>query len=128
MRPISPTQRCVSGNVYKQTSPEITCTRRTIMGFLHETSLIWVISLGVKLWLVYFRSLHICKNYHINAKYMINSNIIRPRPRRSLTIYNFLRPKLMLLNMGISRQCNYIITHEEGLKLKHVNLIYIQHK
>jgi hypothetical protein len=46
MRPISPTQRCVSGNVYKQTSPEITCMRRTIMGFLHETSLIWVISLG----------------------------------------------------------------------------------
>ena len=37
---ISPTQRCVSGNVYKQTSPEIpavTCTRLTIMGFLHET-------------------------------------------------------------------------------------------
>jgi hypothetical protein len=34
MRPVSPTQRCVSGNVYKQTSPEIlevTCTRRTIM-------------------------------------------------------------------------------------------------
>jgi len=26
---------------------------------------------GVKLWPVYFRSLHICKNYHINAKYMI---------------------------------------------------------
>jgi len=41
------------------------------MGFLHETSLIWVISMGVKLRLVYFRSLHICKNYHINAKYMI---------------------------------------------------------
>jgi len=64
----------VSGNVYKQTSPEIpevTCTRRTIMGFLHETSLIWVISLGVELWLVYFRSLHICRNYHINTKYMI---------------------------------------------------------
>jgi hypothetical protein len=41
MRPISPTHRCVSGNVYKQTSPEIPeviCTRRTIMGFLHETS------------------------------------------------------------------------------------------
>jgi len=54
MKPISPTQRCVSSNVYKQTSPEIPeviCTRRTIMGFLHETSLIWVISLEVKLWL-----------------------------------------------------------------------------
>jgi hypothetical protein len=38
MRPISPTHRCVSGNVYKQTSPEVICTRRTIMGFLHETS------------------------------------------------------------------------------------------
>ena len=76
MRPISPTQHCVSpGNVYKQTSPEIpevTCTRCTIMGFLHETSLIWVISLGVKLCLVYFRSLHICKNLHINDKYVIN--------------------------------------------------------
>ena len=36
MRPISPTQRCVSGNVCKQTSPEILkviCTRRTIMVF-----------------------------------------------------------------------------------------------
>ena len=67
MRPISPTHHCMSGNVYKQTSPEIPeviCTRR----------LIWVINLGVKLWLVYFRSLHICKNYHINAKYMINKN------------------------------------------------------
>ena len=36
---------CVaSGNVYKQTTPEIpevTCTRHTIMSFLHETSLIW---------------------------------------------------------------------------------------
>ena len=77
MRPISPTHHCMSGNVYKQTSPEIpevTSTRCTIMGFLRETSLIWVISLGVKLWLVYFRSLHICKNYHINAKYMINKN------------------------------------------------------
>jgi hypothetical protein len=39
--------------------------------FLYETSLIWVISLGVKLWLVYFRSLHICTNYHIIANYMI---------------------------------------------------------
>jgi hypothetical protein len=49
---------CVSGNVCKQTSPEIpevTCTKRTIMGFFHETSLMCVISLGVKLWLVYFR-------------------------------------------------------------------------
>ena len=72
MRLISPTQHCVSVNVYKQTLPEVTCTRRTIMGFLHETSLIWVISLGVKLWLVCFLSLHIWKNYHINAKYMIN--------------------------------------------------------
>jgi hypothetical protein len=42
---------------------------------MHETSLIWVNSLGVKLWLVYFRSLHICKNYHINDKYMINEII-----------------------------------------------------
>jgi hypothetical protein len=42
----------MSGNVYKQTSPEIpevTSVRRTIMGFLHETFLIWVIRLGVKL-------------------------------------------------------------------------------
>jgi hypothetical protein len=48
------------------------------MGFLHKTSLIWVISLGgeimASLYIYhYFRSLHICKNYHINAKYMINS-------------------------------------------------------
>ena len=65
----------MSGNVCKQTSleiPEVTCTRCTIMGFLHETSLIWVISLEMKLWLVYFRSLHIYKNHRINAKYMIN--------------------------------------------------------
>ena len=27
---------------------------------------------GVILWLAYFRSLHICKHYHIYAKYMIN--------------------------------------------------------
>jgi hypothetical protein len=53
--------------------PEVPCTRRTIMGFVYETSLIWVIIMGVKLWLVYFRSLHICKNYHSYAKYMINS-------------------------------------------------------
>ena len=74
MRPISSTQHCASGNVCEQMLleiPEVTCMRRTIMGFLHETSLIWVISLGVKLWLVYFRSLHICKNYHTNDKYMI---------------------------------------------------------
>ena len=88
MRPISPTQCCLSDNVYKQTSseiPEVTCTRHTIMGFLHETSLIWVISLGEKLWLVYIYIItsgrytyaktptNQCKNYHINAKYMINS-------------------------------------------------------
>jgi len=75
MRPLYPSHLCeLVYNVYKQTTPEIpevTCTRRTIMDFLHETSLIWVISLGVKLWLVYFRSLHICKNKHINAKYVI---------------------------------------------------------
>jgi len=38
-RSISPTQRCVSGNVYRQTSPaipEVTCKRRIIMGFLHR--------------------------------------------------------------------------------------------
>jgi hypothetical protein len=46
MRPISSTQRCVSGNICKQTLPEIACTRLTIMIFLHETSLIRVISLG----------------------------------------------------------------------------------
>ena len=53
MKPLSPSHLCVSVNFYKQTTPEIpevTCTRRTIMGFLHETSLIWVISLGVKLY------------------------------------------------------------------------------
>ena len=75
MRSLSSTHLCVSVNVCKQKSqeiPEVTCTRRTIMDFLHETPLIWVIGLGVKLWLVYFRSLHICKNYLINAKYMIN--------------------------------------------------------
>ena len=51
MRPKSPTQRCVSGYVCKQTSPEIpdvTCTTRTTMGFLRETPLIWVIRPGVK--------------------------------------------------------------------------------
>jgi hypothetical protein len=31
---------------------------------------------GVKLWLVYFRSLQICKNYHINAKYIMDDSII----------------------------------------------------
>ena len=75
MRPLSPSHLCVSVNVYKQTTPEIpevTCTSRTIRDFLHEMSLIWVISLGVKLWLVYFRSLHICKNLNINDKYVIN--------------------------------------------------------
>ena len=51
---------------------EVTCTRGTIMGFVHEMHMIWVISPGGLLWLVYFRSLHICKSYHINAKYMIN--------------------------------------------------------
>jgi hypothetical protein len=69
----------MSVNVCKQTTteiPEVTCTRRTIIDFLHETPLIWVIVPGVKLWLVYFRSLHkhkidIDKIYHINAKYMI---------------------------------------------------------
>jgi len=32
---------------------------------------------GVELWLVYFRSLQICKNHHINDKYnvYINNNI-----------------------------------------------------
>ena len=75
MRSLSSTHLCVSVNVCKQKSqeiPEVTCTRRTIMDFLHETPLIWVIGLGVKLWLVYFRSLHTCKNYLINAQYMIN--------------------------------------------------------
>jgi hypothetical protein len=62
---ISP--RCSRGMIW-----EITYARSTIMYFLHETSLIWVISLGVKLWLVNFRSLHICPNCHIYAKYMIN--------------------------------------------------------
>ena len=50
---MKPSHLCVSVNFYKQTTPEIpevTCMRRTIMGFLHETSLIWVISLGVKLY------------------------------------------------------------------------------
>lgn len=32
--------------------------------------LIWVISLGMNLWLVYFRWLRIYKKYHNNAKYM----------------------------------------------------------
>jgi hypothetical protein len=31
---------------------------------------------GVKLWLLYLRSLHICKNYHIKAKYVINNRYI----------------------------------------------------
>ena len=69
MRSLSSPHLCVSVNVCKQKSPEIpevTCTRRTIMDFLHDTPLKWVIGL------VYFRSLHICKNYLINAKYMIN--------------------------------------------------------
>ena len=102
MKPISPTQRCVSGNVYKQTSPEITevtSTRRTIMGFLHETSLIWVIIMGVKLWLVYFRSLHICKNYHSYAKYMINS----------YTSYNIVIVKITLwlfIMLSVNFFCN----------------------
>ena len=42
MKPLSPSHLCVSVNFYKQTTPEIpevTCMRRTIMGFLHETSL-----------------------------------------------------------------------------------------
>jgi len=56
--------------------PKVTCKKGTVMDFLHETLLICIISLGVMLWLVYFRSLHICKNYHINAKYMINYFII----------------------------------------------------
>ena len=83
MRPLSPSHLHVSVNFYKQTTPEIpevTCTRRTMMFFLHETSLIWVISLRVKLWLVNFRSLHICQNCHIYAKYIINI-YITPNPR-----------------------------------------------
>ena len=85
MRPVSPTQLCMSVNVCKQTSPEIpevTCTimdffardasdmgyqpggeimASVLSDFLHEMPLIWVISLEVKLWLVYFRSLHMQK-------------------------------------------------------------------
>jgi len=50
------------------------------MYFSNETSLLWVISLGVKLWLVNFQSLHICQSYHIYAKYMINI-YITPNPK-----------------------------------------------
>ena len=51
MRPLSPTHLYVSVNVCKQTTPE-TCTRR-IKYMLSA----W----GLMLWLVYFRSLSICK-------------------------------------------------------------------
>jgi len=68
MRPLSLTHLCVSVNVCKQTTPEIpevTCARCNGMDYLHETPMIWVISLksawDVILWLVYFRSLHIYK-------------------------------------------------------------------
>ena len=60
--------------VIKQTIPEISCTKRTVVEFLHDTSLIWIISGGVKLWLVYFGSLpiHVCiKIYHILSINMI---------------------------------------------------------
>ena len=82
MRSLSFPHLCVPVNVCKQKSqeiPEVTCTRRTIIDFLHETPLIWVIGLGVKLCLVYFRSLHTCKNYLINAKYMINIYILNTK-------------------------------------------------
>ena len=78
MRPISPTQRCVSGNVYKQTSLEITevsCTRRTIMSFLHETSLIWDYQPGGEIMTSLLPVVTQCKDYHINVKYMINVDI-----------------------------------------------------
>ena len=71
---LSPNYLCVSVNVCKETTPEIACTRSTIMGFLHDTPLIQVISLEEILWLVNFRLLHMFKNYHVNAKYMTNTD------------------------------------------------------
>ena len=59
MRLLSSNHLCVSINACKQTSPgkpEVICTRRTLMDFLQKTFLIWVFSLGVKLWIVYFSS------------------------------------------------------------------------
>ena len=47
IRPLSPTHLCVSVNFCKQTTQEIpggTCTRRTIMYFLHETPLLYGLS------------------------------------------------------------------------------------
>jgi hypothetical protein len=53
MRSLSPTHLCDTGTYLH---------RSTVMDISHETPQIWVISLwGMILWLVYFRSLHICK-------------------------------------------------------------------
>jgi hypothetical protein len=97
MRPLSLAHCSVSVNVCKQTTremPEATCTRSTIVDYLHEKPLIW----GVILWLVYFHSLHIYKTIIlINAKYMINIIFICVR-----TIFNWcflMYSKLLCLNI-----------------------------
>ena len=36
-------ETCVSVTVWKQTTPEIACVRRTVTVYLHKRSLIWVI-------------------------------------------------------------------------------------
>jgi len=49
VRLLSTIYLCVLVNVCKQTTPEITgvaCTRGTVMSYLHETPLAWVIGLG----------------------------------------------------------------------------------
>ena len=49
MRPLSLAHFSVSVNVCKQTTremPEATCTGSTIVDYLHEKPLIWVISMG----------------------------------------------------------------------------------
>ena len=79
MRLLYPSQLCVSVNVCTQTSPEIpevACTKRTIMVFFCTRRLWYGLSAWGEFMLAYFRSLHICKSYHINAKYIINDFIV----------------------------------------------------
>ena len=61
---------CIIPRPTYQMTPEVSCAKNTATDYLQETLLIWIISMGMIIWLVYFRSLYICKIFHINAKYI----------------------------------------------------------
>jgi len=50
--------------------PPLIFARGPVMDYLYETHLAWVISLGCDIMARLLSTLLICKNYHINAKYM----------------------------------------------------------